>query len=126
MRVIIAGSRTVTDYEFVKKVIEASGFRITRVVCGMANGVDLLGKRWAEENNIPVDKFPAKWKLYGKSAGYKRNVEMAENADALIAIQQNNSPGTMHMINIAKEKGLGAYIYTFNTNKENENEPKGK
>jgi hypothetical protein len=120
MRVIIAGSRSITDYEFVKEVIKAAGYRITRVVCGMAAGVDLLGKRWAEENNIPVDKFPAKWSLYGKSAGYKRNVEMAENADALIAIRLNNSPGTGHMVNIAKEKGLGVYLYDITTNKDGE------
>jgi len=54
----------------------------------------------------PVAKFPADWNKFKKSAGYKRNVEMAENADALIAFYDGKSKGTGHMIDIAKEKNL--------------------
>ena len=37
MRVIIAGSRTITEIETVAAAIIASGFEITEVVCGGAH-----------------------------------------------------------------------------------------
>ena len=70
MKVIIAGSRDIIDYQLVVDTIKESNFIITEVVCGEASGVDSLGKKWAIENNIPVKSFPAKWNKFGKSAGY--------------------------------------------------------
>lgn len=108
MKIIIAGSRTINDYELVKQTINESGWvnEMTEVVCGMANGVDLLGKRFADENNIPVEKFPVTkkdWAMYGKYAGRRRNKQMAEYADKLIAIHLDTSPGTLHMINTMRD-----------------------
>ena len=47
MRVIIAGSRSCNDPFLVARAIAESGFQIEQVVCGMARGVDLLGRAWA-------------------------------------------------------------------------------
>ena len=110
MRVIIAGSRVIKDYELVKKAVADSKFDITEVVCGMASGVDSLGERYAKEHGIPVAYYPAEWDVHGRRAGYIRNIEMAKNADALIAIIRNNSPGTMHMIKEALRRGIKTYI----------------
>lgn len=110
MKVIIAGSRGITDIRLVEKAIQSSEFNITEVVCGCARGVDTLGKDWAISNNIPVTYFPAKWDTYGKSAGYIRNSKMANYADALIAIWDGKSKGTKHMIDLANKNGLYVYI----------------
>ena len=106
MKTIIAGSRHITDVDMVVDVILKSGIDITQVVCGCANGVDAIGAAWAEDNGIPVIEFPALWDLYGKSAGYKRNVEMAHYSDSLIAIWDGRSTGTKHMIDTALKHGL--------------------
>lgn len=106
MKVIVAGSRGITDYEIVKGSIEASPFIISEIVSGGARGVDRLGERWAEETNCPYTRFPAEWHKHGRSAGYIRNTHMANYADALIAIWDGHSPGTRHMIKAAREKGL--------------------
>jgi len=111
MKTIIAGSRSCNDYEKVKLAIEESQFTITEVVSGRARGVDFLGEQYAKKNNIPVKEFPANWNLHGKSAGYKRNIKMAEYADALIAIWDGESKGTKHMIDIAKERNLKVFVY---------------
>ena len=110
MRVIIAGTRTITDYGFVEDAINKSGFDITEVVCGMASGVDSLGERYAKEHDIPVAYYPADWDVHGRRAGYIRNIEMAKNADALIAIIKDDSPGTMHMIKEAMRRGIKTCI----------------
>lgn len=111
MKVIIAGCRDFNDYAHVCRAIKESEFEITEIVSGGANGVDKLGERYAKENNIPVKKFPADWNKYGKGAGPKRNGEMAEYADALIAVWDNCSRGTGNMIDKANQRGLDVYIY---------------
>lgn len=110
MKTIIAGGRDIIDMSILKNALSSIDFKITEVVCGLARGADLLGEEWASKKEIPVKYFPAKWHLYGKSAGYKRNNQMAEYADCLIALWDGKSKGTSHMINLAKENGLNIYI----------------
>ena len=113
MRTIIAGSRNITELGIVGAAIKLSDLDITEIVCGCAHGVDMLGKEYGNLNNIPVALYPAEWEKYGKSAGYKRNVTMAENADALIAVWDGISKGTKHMIDIAKSKGLCVKVWIY-------------
>ena len=58
-------------------------------------------------------RFPADWDKYGKAAGYKRNGEMARNADALIAFWDGKSRGTKHMIDLAKKYDLQARVVMY-------------
>lgn len=106
MRTIIAGSRTINDYRIVWKAVTDCGWVPTQVVCGTAAGVDTVGERYAYHHNIPVRRFPAEWDKYGKSAGYKRNIVMSENADALILVWDGESRGSAMMKAIAQRKGL--------------------
>ena len=107
-RVIVAGSRTITNYRVVKENLDKifSKHWPTSIVCGEARGADMLGRRYAQENRIQVDSYPANWGIYGKQAGYIRNEKMANNADALVAFWDGTSAGTKHMIETAKEKNL--------------------
>ncbi len=111
MKVIIAGSRDVTDYTTLLMAIAKSGFNITGVISGTANGADKLGEQYARNNDIPIDQYPADWSL-GKSAGYIRNEEMADcsGAEGLIALWKDKSRGTGHMIDIAMDRDLKVYI----------------
>ena len=111
MKVIIAGSRSITDYALVEKAINDSGFKITEVVSGHAHGVDTLGEQWAEEHRIPIKIFEADWETYGKLAGYKRNYQMGVYAKALIAVHQNSSPGTRHMIATMHDMNKLSFVY---------------
>ena len=122
MKVIIAGSRTITQKNIVfasffwglAKFVE-QGCKLPlgkiEIVSGNANGVDKLGEELALFLKLELTTFPANWDRYGKKAGYLRNVEMADYADALIAIWDGKSKGTKMMIDIAKKKGLKVYIY---------------
>ena len=86
---------------------------IDEVVSGDARGADELGARWATYNNIHVNHFPADWDYYGHAAGFIRNIEMADSADALIAFWDGKSHGTKHMIEIAKNKGLNVKVVEY-------------
>jgi hypothetical protein len=103
MRVIIAGSRTIMDYKAVGKAITSSNFDITEVVCGCAIGVDRIGQTWAIANGIAVKEMPADWNKYGRQAGFIRNMQMAQYADAAIIIWDGKSPGSKNMISEIKK-----------------------
>lgn len=114
MKTIVAGSRSLNDYMIVKESLDwfiqyENAWDITEIVSGTARGIDRLGERYGKENNIPVKRFPANWDKYGKSAGYRRNVEMAKYADALFAFYDGMSKGTQHMLDIAKKEKLKVY-----------------
>ena len=115
MNVIIAGSRTIVDRRVVWNAIEQSGFDISTILCGMADGVDLKGLSYGINNEIEVKKYPADWKNKGKQAGILRNIEMAKNADALIAVWDGKSIGTKHMIETALKHGLKLFVKTVGT-----------
>lgn len=111
MKVIIAGGRNVTTYAYVEDAVKDSGFNITEVVSGCARGADTLGEKYANNNGITIKKFPADWDTHGKRAGYIRNCQMGDYADALIAIWDGESRGTKHMIDYATKKGLEVFVY---------------
>ena len=87
MLFIIAGSRDFNDSELLKsKCIFLLQDKMkqcnVQIICGCARGTDTIGKQFAEEFGLKVLEYPADWKKYGKSAGYRRNKEMAKVADA--------------------------------------------
>ena len=110
MRTIIAGSRDITNMYYLTEAMKTCPFSITTILSGTARGVDTLAIDYGKQQNIPVEKYPANWDLYGKSAGYKRNVLMARHADALIALWDGQSKGTKHMIDIANELNLSIHL----------------
>jgi hypothetical protein len=98
MKIVIAGSRNINDYDLLLTAVEKSGFDITSVISGTASGADRLGERYAEENNITLIRRPADWKKHGKAAGHIRNAQMADEADAAIILWDGYSNGTKGMI----------------------------
>lgn len=121
-RVIIAGSRTLDDVALVRRAVEASGFTVTSVISGGARGVDACGKAWAADNGIPVEQMHAEWNRYGRAAGPIRNRQMAEQADALIAVWDGESRGTRHMIEEARRRGLAVHVYRVPPESDGEND----
>ena len=109
MKTIVAGSRSLNEYKMTEEAIDdvlLMGFEITEIVSGGARGPDTFGEHYAKKNNIPIKIFPADWDKHGRAAGIIRNGEMADYADALIAIYDGTSRGTIDMINKARHKGL--------------------
>ena len=111
MRTIIAGSRGITDLAAVEQALRECGWWPTAVLSGMARGVDKLGEQWAGLYGIPVERYPADWDgPAGRGAGHARNALMAERAEALVALWDGESPGTRHMIETAKARGLRVHV----------------
>lgn len=107
-RIVVAGCRNYENYTQAKKYIDACIDKIRKkytlvFLSGGCKGADALGERYAKENGFEIEKFPAKWEKYGKSAGPKRNRQMAQAADFVICFWDGKSRDTKSMINCAKE-----------------------
>jgi Protein of unknown function (DUF2493). len=115
------GSSTVSLFsdedrvERVGAILEAVPWPVDEVVSGTARGADTAGEAWAEHHGVPVERFPADWDEHGKSAGPIRNQEMADYADAVVAIWDGKSSGTHNMIRTGRED-LGddrVFVYEY-------------
>lgn len=105
----IIGSRGFTDYEAVKNFLE--GRNLTQIISGGARGADFLAKKYALENKIDYLEFPAQWDKFGKSAGYKRNIDIIDACEVCIAFWDGKSKGTEHSLNLAREKNKLTIVY---------------
>ena len=119
MRVIIAGSRTITDWKVLESAIAASKFHITLVISGHACGVDTLGEEWASKRNVPCDIYKANWDKFGRAAGPIRNSEMANAAEALLLIWDGASVGSKDMLEKARRKGLQIFECNLGNKQQN-------
>lgn len=130
MKLLVCGSRSLKDKNIeIEKCLDkfAKGKKITEIISGMAQGPDLIGAFWAEEHNIYVKQFPAKWDdldsegatvitkkngvKYNKNAGLQRNKQMLKEGkpDFVLAFldgRTEKSNGTRHMIRHSLESGV--------------------
>lgn len=128
MKVAIVGDREITDYSVIEKAVEQSGFNITEVVSGGARGVDNLAERWARDHNVPCKVFKADWnnlrapgavvktnkwrKKYNANAGFQRNQDIVDYAEAVIAIQPNGpTSGTQDTVRKTKKAKKPLHYY---------------
>lgn len=116
MNLIVAGGRDFTNYKLLKEkldfLLSNTDKEEVTILCGMARGVDLLGKRYADQNEIDVWEYPADWSL-GRQAGYLRNSDMADEGTHLVAFHNGISRGTKHMIDLATKKGLVVRVVKY-------------
>lgn len=127
LRVIIAGGRDFDDFqlltnrcnEILSEEIKDNSVDGIRIISGTARGADKLGEQFANVAHHEVSRFPADWDKYGKSAGYRRNTEMAKfavedkNVGILIAFWNSKSRGTKHMIDLGNKYGLKVMVINY-------------
>jgi hypothetical protein len=124
MKLIIAGSRGIKDYDFVCHCINEAlielGVTVADIECVISGkektGVDALGERWAAQHRIPIVGKPPDWKHHGRSAGPRRNEEMAKEAGAWpagasVVVRRDMSKGSTSMVNLSKKHGLRCVIF---------------
>jgi hypothetical protein len=91
------------------------------IVEGEQRGADKMAREWAKSRGFPFLPFPAKWTIYGKSAGPIRNQQMLDEGkpDMVVAFHEKfeASKGTADMIRRARKAGIPYVIISL---KENE------
>lgn len=121
MKVIIAGGRDFVDASRMAQELNRlegdfipEGGEGLILVCGMAKGADITAYHLLKANGYPVIEMPADWDgPHGRGAGYARNVDMAREADKLIAFWDGKSKGTKHMIDIMRNMGKPVHVVMY-------------
>ena len=100
MKILIAGSRSINEYDL-RGLIDES---VDLIICGGARGVDSLAERAADELGISKLVIRPDYKKYGRAAPLVRNERMVEIADEVIVIWDGVSKGAKYTLEIARKK----------------------
>lgn len=115
LKILVCGSRDFNKGAYSKKQVfdTLDELRRTRfahneltVINGWANGADLAGAEWAENNNLPFLSVPADWGQYGKLAGFYRNEVMLTKGKPDVVIAFPGNEGTKDMIARTKRRNI--------------------
>ncbi len=112
MRVAIVGSREGVDLERVRRFVRTLPKDVV-VVSGGARGVDAAAESEAKRCGLKVVVLLARWKQYGRSAGFRRNEELAaylEKGDRLVAFWNGVSNGTRHVVECVQRRGISVEV----------------
>lgn len=101
MKLLIAGSRSITDFDLAPYVPED----VTEIISGGAKGIDTLAEKYADEHRISKHIILPEYNKYGKAAPILRNRAMVDICDAVLVIWDGRSKGTLSTVNYANEKG---------------------
>ena len=98
MKIAIIGSRSFQDYGLLIKTM--ASYTPSTIVSGGAKGADTLAERYAGEIGVDCNIFKPDWKRYGRAAGPKRNKQIVEASDLIIAFWNGKSRGTFSTISL--------------------------
>ena len=101
MKIAIIGSRNI----FVDNLGQYLPENTTEIVSGGANGVDSCAEEYAESNKIKLKEFLPEYEKFGKGAPLKRNIQIIEYADEVLAFWDGKSRGTKSVIDTCKKIG---------------------
>jgi len=105
MRIAIVSSRGFTNFDYLEKTI-LKNYKIENIkeiISGGVEGTDALVEQFAIKHSIPMSIFTPDWDLYGKSAGYKLNIQIIDMSDEVIAFWDGKSKGTKLSIDLANK-----------------------
>ena len=100
MRTIIAGNRKFRNYKKLCSYIDEIGVDISYVFSSGNQGVNVLGRKWAFEHDIP-------FKMYGND---EKKV-MVRQAEDLIFIHGGGA--ALNILKLAQKAGLEIYEHEF-------------
>ena len=124
-RLIITGTWTFNDealfYTTINSVLSnypKDKYKII-IVSDCVEGPGSMAIKYAKDHDYEIKKFPAEWDKLGKSAGIRRNLQMAQYASdihhtgLLVVFWDENSPGTKNMIEVAQRYGIPTNIISI-------------
>ena len=94
MKVAVIGSRGITLHNLEDYLPE----NVTEIVTGGAKGVDTCAEEYALEHNLKLTEFLPEYAKFGKSAPLKRNIQIIEYSDLVLAFWDGSSHGTKYVI----------------------------
>ena len=82
MKLLIAGSRSITSFDLSPHIPEG----VDLIITGGAKGVDALGEQYARKRGIPTVTVRPAYETYGRAAPIRRDEEMVDMADMVLVV----------------------------------------
>ena len=109
MKVAVIGSRGLTVNNLGKYLPEDT----TEIVSGGAKGIDTCARDYALTHDIKLKEFLPEYNKYGRCAPLKRNLQIIEYADVVIAFWDGKSKGTKYVIDNCKKQSVQVDVHIF-------------
>lgn len=108
MKVAIVGSRNLIISDLGAYLPKDT----TEIVSGGARGIDSCAREYAQTSGIKLTEFLPEYERYGRGAPIKRNREIIDYADIVIAFWDGRSRGTKYVIDqcFRSHKRLTVYM----------------
>ncbi len=100
MKVAIIGSRGLEIDDIEKYIPDI----VTEIVSGGAKGVDKCAREFAIKWGLKLTEFLPEYEKYKKGAPLKRNLQIIDYADMVIAFWDGESKGTRFVIDNCRER----------------------
>ena len=115
MNVAIVGSRDFNDYEKLCDVVLSviSVVKIKTIISGGARGADRCAEKFARERELQLRVLLPDKTMANNSRYAKRNQQIVQHCDFLIAFWDGKSPGSKMTIDMTISAGKRCYVYCF-------------
>ena len=97
MTVAVIGSRNCENFT-VEQILAELPEGCTQIISGGAKGIDALAREAALRLDIPLICYSPDYAAYGKAAPIKRNIQIVEKLDLVLAFWDFYSRGTANTI----------------------------
>ena len=108
MRVAVIGSRGI-QIDNLEPYLPAG---TTAIISGGARGVDACARAYALARGLPLTEFMPDYRRYGKAAPLKRNQQIIDHADYVVALWDGHSLGTKHAIHLCLRQHIPLRVYS--------------
>ncbi len=109
MKVAVIGSRNLS----IENLSNYLPKETTEIVSGGAKGVDMSAREYALANSIKLTEFLPEYSKFKRAAPLKRNLQIIEYADVVIAFWDGKSKGTKFVIDNCNKIGKSIIVYVI-------------
>jgi hypothetical protein len=114
MRVLVSGSKSLTDYNVIRKKLSAFFEDLENVaIISDGEGVGLLAEKFCVEFNHDIIYLPIEWSEYGKSAAKIRNNYAYSRAEYCLVLWDGKSNDTGFIVGAAKKNNIPFKVIRF-------------
>lgn len=94
MKIAVIGSRGLKVNDLEKYLPKD----VTEIVSGGARGIDTCAREYAVANRLKLTEFLPEYEKYGRFAPLRRNLQIIDYADEVLAFWDGKSRGTKYVI----------------------------
>ena len=107
MKIAVIGSRNSMVEDLGQYLPEET----TEIVSGGASGIDTCAREYAYEKGLMLTEFLPDYKRYGRGPPFRRNLQIINYADEVLALWDGQSKGTKFVIEYCKAKNKPIQVY---------------